>query len=131
MIEPLPEPSSSQDRKKKHDTESVKIRSSQKPSKNLLQSNDDKPFLISSTNTSSKIQDHHKKLSTSKRKYSNEENVVLDKFGRSMTVRPETIKVLKQLPDISFLSARTLLLSPEQKHVVPDLGAMINRKMPG
>lgn len=59
------------------------------------------------------------------------DNVVPDRQGRPMTVQPETVKVLKQLPDISFLSAKTLLYSPEQKQIVTDLGAMINRKMPG
>lgn len=55
----------------------------------------------------------------------------MDRFGRPMSVRPETMNVLKQLPDISFLSARTLLFSPDERHMVQDLGAMINRKMPG
>lgn len=59
------------------------------------------------------------------------ENVVMDRYGKPMIVRPETIKVLKQLPDLSFLSARTLLYNPEHKQFVPDLGAMINKKMPG
>lgn len=59
------------------------------------------------------------------------ETTILDRYGRPMPVKDETIRVLKQLPDISFLSARTLLYNPEQKQIVQDLGAMINRKMPG
>lgn len=59
------------------------------------------------------------------------EHVVLDRYGRQIIVKPETAQVLKQLPDLSFLSARTLLYNPEQKQIVHDLGAMINRKMPG
>ena len=55
----------------------------------------------------------------------------MDRYGRPMAVKTETMKVLQQLPDISFLSARTLLYNPEQKQIVTDLGAMINRKMPG
>lgn len=67
---------------------------------------------------------HHSRKST--------ENVVMDKFGRPMSVSSETMKVLNQLPDLSFLSARTLLYNPEQRQIVRDLGAMINnRKMPG
>jgi hypothetical protein len=73
-----------------------------------------------------------KKLTPNKKEnVQNSEHVVLDRYGRPMTVRAETMKVLNQLPDISFLSARTLLYNPDQKQIVPDLGAMINRKMPG
>ncbi|CAD6230028.1 GSCOCG00006696001-RA-CDS [Cotesia congregata] len=60
-----------------------------------------------------------------------QQHTVMDRYGRPMVVQAETVRVLKQLPDLSFLSARTLLFNPEQKQIVQDLGAMINRKMPG
>lgn len=139
IIEPLPGPSSTA--KKKLDVESSKNKVTQKTSKNPSSFNDGRPFLISNTSipsgnlnynkTEFHKQEHQRKSSISKRKHSNGENVVLDRFGRPMTVRPETMSVLKQLPDISFLSARTLLFSPDERHIVQDLGAMINRKMPG
>ena len=136
IIESLTGSSSSANWKMKHDMDSMRIINSEKPERNFSKSNDGMPFLISNTNTSSghlKVnkQDCQKKSSTSKWKSSCGENVVLDRFGRPMSVRPETMSVLKQLPDISFLSARTLLFNPEQRHIVQDLGAMINRKMPG
>ncbi|XP_033216473.1 uncharacterized protein LOC117172541 isoform X2 [Belonocnema kinseyi] len=136
IIEPLPEQSSIVSWKMKHDLESVKIVSPQKPEINFGNFHNGISSLISNTDASSddlnvKKQEYQKKLSTSKWKYSNGENVILDRFGRPMSIRPETMNVLKQLPDISFLSARTLLFNPEQRHFVQDLGAMINRKMPG
>ena len=63
-------------------------------------------------------------------KRSGPEHVVMDRFGRVMPVQPETAKVLNRLPDLSFLSARTLLLDREHKQIACELGVM-NRKMPG
>lgn len=136
IIEPLPGQSSFVSWKMKLDSESMKIISPQIPEINFGKFHDGIPLLISNTDASSghlngNKQEYPKKMSTSKWKYSNGENVVLDRFGRPMSVRPETMNVLKQLPDISFLSARTLLFNPEQRNFVQDLGAMINRKMPG
>lgn len=65
------------------------------------------------------------------KKEQSSEHVVLDKFGRSMSVSPEATRILKRLPDLSFLSAKTLMYNPEHKQIVTDLGAVINRKMPG
>lgn len=103
-----------------------------------------KPFLVSSSTnkldsarsetTRSDVHRYEqpRKSSLNKKEHlQSPDHIVLDRLGRPMTVRTETMKVLKQLPDISFLSARTLLYNPEQKQIVPDLGAMINRKMPG
>ncbi|XP_043474333.1 aftiphilin isoform X2 [Leptopilina heterotoma] len=139
IVGALPGPSSTA--RKKIDVDPVKSKVSQKTSKTPSSFNDGRPFLISNTNIPSgnlsygkaefHKQEHQRKSSISKRKHSNGENVVMDRFGRPMTVRPETVNVLKQLPDISFLSARTLLFSPDERHMVQDLGAMINRKMPG
>lgn len=63
-------------------------------------------------------------------KRSGPEHVVMDRFGRVMPIQPETAKVLNRLPDLSFLSARTLLLDREHKQIACELGVM-NRKMPG
>lgn len=135
IIEPLPGPSMIDWKK---DSE-PRVRSEmQKSSKSSLtnktfSSSSHSSKLDSGKTESSKSEmhrhDQHRKSSLNKKEP--EQNVVMDRFGRPMAVRPETMKVLKQLPDLSFLSARTLLLTPEQKQLVPDLGAMINRKMPG
>ncbi|XP_058808474.1 aftiphilin isoform X2 [Phymastichus coffea] len=142
IIEPLPGPSTID--WKKADTESRLRSEVQKTSKVSQTTN--KSFLASSAASSKldaarpdssrsevyRYEQQHRKSSLNKREHlQNPEHVVLDRYGRPMTVCTDTMKVLKQLPDISFLSARMLLLSPEQKQVVPDLGAMINRKMPG
>ena len=63
-------------------------------------------------------------------KRSGPEHVVMDRFGRVMPIQPETAKVLNRLPDLSFLSARTLLLDREHKQIACELGVM-NRKLPG
>lgn len=93
-----------------------------------------------SNNNSSKAHEYHRKSSIGRRESSQgaeqqqqqqQHHVVIDRYGRPMTVQTETIKVLNQLPDLSFLNARTLLFNREQKQIVHDLGAMINRKMPG
>ncbi|XP_015173776.1 PREDICTED: aftiphilin [Polistes dominula] len=90
-----------------------------------------KSFLVSSSATKSQ-DSYYRKSSLSRREHlQNAEHVTVDRFGRPMSVHAETIKVLNQLPDLSFLSARTLLYNREQKQIVQDLGAMINRKMPG
>lgn len=75
--------------------------------------------------------EYSRKTATVKREHLPEQHTVMDRYGRPMVVQAETVRVLKQLPDLSFLSARTLLFNPEQKQIVQDLGAMINRKMPG
>ncbi|XP_003426451.1 aftiphilin isoform X2 [Nasonia vitripennis] len=140
IIEPLPGPSTID--WKKTDPE-PRVKSEMQKTSKTSQTN--KPFLVSSSSTSksdsarseTSRSDVHRyeqsrKSSLNKREHlQSPDHVVLDRFGRPMTVRTETMKVLKQLPDISFLSARTLLYNPEQKQIVPDLGAMINRKMPG
>lgn len=138
IIEPLPGPNTID--WKKQDSEQRTKSETQKASK-IAQTN--KPFLAGSSSSkldSARSEVHryeqpqqHRKSSLNKREHPQQspEHVVLDRFGRPMTVRGETMKVLKQLPDISFLSARTLLYNPEQKQIVQDLGAMINRKMPG
>lgn len=102
----------------------------QKALRNVSSTNN-KPFLVS--NSATKNQDpHYRKSSLSRREHlQTVEHVTMDRFGRPMTVHAETMKVLNQLPDLSFLSARTLLFNREQKQIVQDLGAMINRKMPG
>lgn len=146
LIVPLAGPSTADWKKKSEsDTRIKPVKSaSEKQVKSVSQTNS-KPFLIS--NNASKLdsvlpeaagksdivkQEHHRKVSLNKREHvQNPEYVVMDRFGRPMTVRAETMRVLKQLPDLSFLSARTLLFNPEQKQIVQDLGAMINRKMPG
>ncbi|XP_014205827.1 aftiphilin isoform X2 [Copidosoma floridanum] len=143
IIEPLPGPSAID--WKKSEVEQRTKNETQKTSK--IAQNNNKSFLASSSSTSSKSESKRvecdgrtdpqrhelqQKSSLNKQEHvQNPENVVLDRYGRPMTVRPETIKVLKQLPDLSFLSARTLLYNPEHKQFVPDLGAMINKKMPG
>ncbi|XP_053982877.1 aftiphilin isoform X1 [Hylaeus volcanicus] len=58
------------------------------------------------------------------------EHVVMDRFGRVMPIQPETARVLNRLPDLSFLSARTLMLDREQKQITCELG-VTSRKMPG
>ena len=139
IIEPLPGPSTI-DWKKSDVEPRVKC----ELQKTLKTSQTSKPFLVSSSTSkldsaraeSSRSEVHryeqHRKSSLNKREHlQNPEHIVLDRLGRPMTVRSESMKVLKQLPDISFLSARTLLYNPEQKQIIPDLGAMINRKMPG
>lgn len=136
IIEPLPGPSMV-DWKKDSDP---RLRGEiQKPSKASL---NNKTFSCTSHQSSKldsvksetgkpEVHRHEQHRKSSLNKKEPEQNIVMDRFGRPMAVRPETMKVLKQLPDLSFLSARTLLLTPEQKQLVPDLGAMINRKMPG
>ncbi|XP_076397374.1 aftiphilin isoform X2 [Megachile rotundata] len=63
-------------------------------------------------------------------KRSGSEHVVMDRFGRVVPIQPETARVLNRLPDLSFLSARTLMLDREQKQFACEMGVM-SRKMPG
>lgn len=77
----------------------------------------------------SNLGDIYRGKSVNKRS-SGSENVVMDRFGRVMSIQPETTRVLNRLPDISFLSARTLLLDREHKQIACELGVM-SRKMPG
>ena len=137
IIEPLPGPSSA-DWKKRQETDVGARKTLTKSQKTTSvppigggsggSNSAGKPFLIS--NNSSKANSQRSEFVKSSRQVQ-EQQTVLDRYGRSMPVKDETIRVLKQLPDISFLSARTLLYNPEQKQIVQDLGAMINRKMPG
>ena len=63
-------------------------------------------------------------------KRSGSEHVVMDRFGRIMPIQPETARILNRLPDLSFLSARTLMLDREHKQLACEMG-VITRKMPG
>lgn len=76
----------------------------------------------------SNLGDIYRGKSVSKRSVS--EHVVMDRFGRVMPVQPETVRVLNRLPDLSFLSARTLMLDREHKQITYELDVM-SRKMPG
>ncbi|KOC67933.1 Aftiphilin [Habropoda laboriosa] len=68
--------------------------------------------------------------SKSVNKRSGSEHVVMDRYGRVMPIQPETSRVLNRLPDLSFLSARTLMLDREHKQITCEMG-VISRKMPG
>ncbi|XP_057338719.1 protein PFC0760c isoform X2 [Microplitis mediator] len=139
IIEPLPGPSTVEWKKKQDSFDGVtKKIVNQKPRTNKI--NQQVPV----TGTISKIdvrsesikidsakEYSHRKSGGIKRDNFVEQHTVMDRYGRPMVVQAETVRVLKQLPDLSFLSARTLLFNPEQKQIVQDLGAMINRKMPG
>ncbi|KAJ8674309.1 hypothetical protein QAD02_005571 [Eretmocerus hayati] len=140
IIEPLPGPSTMEWNKLDSDTKSKsEIQKASKPpqiSKQFIVTNSAMkvdPGKSESNKVDAHRHEHqHRKSSMGKRELlQNPEHVVIDKFGRPMSVQAETVKVLNQLPDISFLSARSLLYTPEQNQIVPDLGAMINRKMPG
>ncbi|XP_011305708.1 aftiphilin isoform X2 [Fopius arisanus] len=124
IIEPLPGPSTIDWKKKPEVSESKPDpRISTQRLQKLMQKPPPKP-------EPNKCDIKPRKSSLGRRER-NPEHAVLDRYGRQMVVKPETVQVLKQLPDLSFLSARTLLFNPEQKQIVQDLGAMINRKMPG
>ncbi|KAL0133112.1 hypothetical protein PUN28_000705 [Cardiocondyla obscurior] len=130
IIEPLPGPCTVEWKKRTEQEFGIKQKSnsSHRMSKNVPPTNN-KSFPISNT---SRVHEYHRKMSTGKKEnIQDAEHVVVDRYGRPITVQTETIKVLNQLPDLSFLSARTLLFNREQRQIVPDLGAMINRKMPG
>ncbi|XP_046601607.1 aftiphilin isoform X3 [Neodiprion lecontei] len=149
IIEPLPGPSLADwSRRMEADNGSRAKQGTQKPSgrtsaqipaKSLLGRNNLLPGSRnesigqgeSSKVESCKLENSRKSLANQRDNAVQLEHIVTDRFGRPMTVRQETVKVLKQLPDLSFLSARTLMYNPEQKQIVQDLGAMINRKMPG
>lgn len=131
MIEPLPGPHMVDWKLKEEHETGVKGKNFPQKALRNVSSTNNKPFLVS--NSATKNQDpHYRKSSLSRREHlQTVEHVTMDRFGRPMTVHAETMKVLNQLPDLSFLSARTLLFNREQKQIVQDLGAMINRKMPG
>ncbi|XP_015585320.1 aftiphilin isoform X2 [Cephus cinctus] len=146
IIEPLPGPSTGEWKKKSESETGMKSKSSGQKSLKSVGHVNNKPFLISNISSrgettrtetaKSDVAKHElqqqRKSSLNKREHlQSPEHLVLDRYGRPMTVRAETMRVLKQLPDLSFLSARTLLYNPEQKQIIQDLGAMINRKMPG
>ncbi|KYN14040.1 PREDICTED: aftiphilin isoform X2 [Trachymyrmex cornetzi] len=131
IIEPLPGPCTVEWKKKTEQDIGIKQKSnsSHRALRNVPLTNN-KSFPIS--NNTSRVHEYHRKISVGKKENTQgTEHVVLDRYGRPMTVQAETIKVLNQLPDLSFLNARTLLFNREQRQIVPDLGAMINRKMPG
>ncbi|KAH0952560.1 hypothetical protein HN011_003062 [Eciton burchellii] len=131
IIEPLPGPCTMEWKKKTGQDFGIKQRSnsSYKSLRSIPSVN--KSFSVS--NNASKIHEYHRKTSVDKKETDKQdaEHVVMDRYGRPMSVQAETAKVLNQLPDLSFLNARTLLFNREQRQIVPDLGAMINRKMPG
>lgn len=85
----------------------------------------DKQYLPSEKST---IGDIYRGKSVNKRTGS--EPVIMDRFGRIMPIQPETARVLNRLPDLSFLSARTLMLDREHKQIGCEMG-VISRKMPG
>ncbi|XP_011061761.1 PREDICTED: aftiphilin isoform X2 [Acromyrmex echinatior] len=131
IIEPLPGPCTVEWKKKTEQDIGIKQKSnsSHRVLRNVHLTNN-KSFPIS--NNTSRVHEYHRKISVGKKENTQgTEHVVVDRYGRPMTVQAETIKVLNQLPDLSFLNARTLLFNREQRQIVPDLGAMINRKMPG
>ncbi|XP_050463828.1 aftiphilin isoform X2 [Cataglyphis hispanica] len=130
IIEPLPGPCAVEWKKKVEQDFGTRQKGSQsyKTLRNVPPINN-KPFSVS--NNISKVHDYHRKTSGRKENTQGTEHVVMDRYGRPMTVQAETAKILNQLPDLSFLNARTLLFNREQKQIVPDLGAVINRKMPG
>ncbi|KAG5312632.1 AFTIN protein, partial [Acromyrmex insinuator] len=131
IIEPLPGPCIVEWKKKTEQDIGIKQKSnsSHRVLRNVHLTNN-KSFPIS--NNTSRVHEYHRKISVGKKENTQgTEHVVVDRYGRPMTVQAETIKVLNQLPDLSFLNARTLLFNREQRQIVPDLGAMINRKMPG
>ncbi|XP_066593877.1 aftiphilin isoform X2 [Prorops nasuta] len=119
IIEPLPGPCMIDWRKKSENESSTKTKIA-KSGKNF-----------SSHNKTLHCNNGTRRSEKGLGKSEHQEQVIMDRFGRPMSVKQETMMVLNQLPDISFLSARTLMFNPEQKQIVQDLGAMINRKMPG
>lgn len=134
IIEPLPGPSMvdwKRDSEPRVKSEMQKTSKVSLVNKTFSSSHSGKLDSVKPEISKSEIHRHEPHRKSSLNKKEPEQNIVMDRFGRPMAVRPDTMKVLKQLPDLSFLSARTLLMTPEQKQLVPDLGAMINRKMPG
>ncbi|XP_077258906.1 aftiphilin isoform X3 [Temnothorax americanus] len=131
IIEPLPGPCTIEWKKKTEQDFGIKQKSN--PSHRTLRNvplTNNKSFPIS--NNTSRVHEYHRKMSVGKKEnVQDAEHVVMDRYGRPMTVQAETVKVLNKLPDLSFLNARSLLFNREQRQIVPDLGAMINRKMPG
>jgi len=131
IIEPLPGPCTIEWKKKGEQDFGAKQKnnSSHKPQRNVPPINNKS---VPVSNNTSKVHEYHRKTSVGRKENTaSAEHVVMDRYGRPMTVQAETVKVLNQLPDLTFLNARTLLFSREPKQIVPDLGAMINRKMPG
>ncbi|KMQ93771.1 aftiphilin isoform x2 [Lasius niger] len=131
IIEPLPGPCTVEWKKKVEQDFGAKQKGNQshKALRNVPPTNN-KSFPVS--NNISKVHEYHRKTSVGRKENAQgAEHVVMDRYGRPMTVQVETAKILNQLPDLSFLNARTLLFNREQRQIVSDLGAMINRKMPG
>ncbi|XP_011347622.1 aftiphilin isoform X2 [Ooceraea biroi] len=131
IIEPLPGPCTVEWRKKPEQDFGAKQRGNSSH-KSLRSAPPNSNKSISANNNASRVHEYHRKTSIGKKEnVQGGEHVVMDRFGRPISVQAETVKVLNQLPDLSFLNARTLLFNREQRQIVPDLGAMINRKMPG
>ncbi|XP_043262179.1 aftiphilin isoform X2 [Colletes gigas] len=126
MIEPLPGPRVVEWKRKTEPDSGHKIRNSVQRSvpieKSFIQT--EKQFVSSEK---SSLADVYRGKSTNKR---SAEHVVVDRFGRVMQIQPETTRVLNRLPDLSFLSARTLLMDREHKQIACELG-VASRKMPG
>lgn len=143
IIEPLPAPRTTE-WKRKADLESgQKVRSSTGGQRSVQTEKQclpmDKQFLTNERQSvtterqyvsaeKSTLGDSYRGKSMNKRSAS--EHVVMDRFGRAVPIQPETARVLNRLPDLSFLSARTLMLDREQKQLACEMGIM-NRKMPG
>ncbi|XP_011708030.1 PREDICTED: uncharacterized protein LOC105462858 isoform X2 [Wasmannia auropunctata] len=131
IIEPLPGPCAAEWKKRAEQDFGIKQKSSSshRALRNVPLANN-KSFPTS--NSTSRVHEYHRRTSAGKKENAQgAEHVVMDRYGRPMTVQAETVRVLNQLPDLSFLNARTLLFNREQRQIVPDLGAVINRKMPG
>ncbi|XP_017875989.1 aftiphilin isoform X2 [Ceratina calcarata] len=129
IIEPLPAPRSSEWKKK------PEHKSSQRAVLTEKQCPTEKQFSVNEkqyASTERQFSSNDKQYLPSERseyrgKAANKrpEHVVMDRYGRMMPIQPETAKVLNRLPDLSFLSARTLMLDR-----ACEMG-VISRKMPG
>lgn len=128
IIEPLPGPCTVEWKRVEQDFGARQKNPSYKPLRSVPLTKN-KSFPVN--NNTSTTHENHKKPISRKENTQGIDHVVMDRYGRPMGVQAETMKVLNQLPNLSFLNARTLLFNREQKQIVHDLGAMINRKMPG
>ncbi|XP_034184705.2 aftiphilin isoform X1 [Osmia lignaria lignaria] len=137
IIEPLPAPRTTEWKRKGDFESGQKVRSSTGGQRSVQTEKQclpmDKQFLTNerqyvSAEKSSTLGDSYRGKSMNKR--STSEHVVMDRFGRAVPIQAETARVLNRLPDLSFLSARTLMLDREQKQLACEMGIM-SRKMPG
>ncbi|KOX73337.1 Aftiphilin [Melipona quadrifasciata] len=132
MIEPLPAPRATECKRrtdvdsgyKQKSASTQKVERQYAPIKKQL-SLSDKRYLPTEKPTAGDV---YRSKSVNKR--SGSEHVVIDRFGRVMPIQSETARVLNRLPDLSFLSARTLMLDREHKQLACEMG-VISRKMPG